>query len=77
MNFNKEKCQILHLGRNNPMHRYMLGATQLEISLAEKGLGILVDTKLNMSQQCALAAKVASGILSSIRKKVLPAGQGR
>ena len=37
--FNKEKCKVLRLGRNNPLHQYMLGATQLESSLAEKDLG--------------------------------------
>ena len=37
--FNKEKCKVLRRGRNNPLHQYMLGATQLESSLAEKDLG--------------------------------------
>ena len=63
MKFNKEKCKVLHLGRNNPTHQYMLGATQLESSLAEKDLGVLVDTKLNRRQQRALAAKRVNGIL--------------
>ena len=67
MNFNQEKCKVLHLGRNNPMHQYMLGATQLESRLAEKRLGFLVDTKLKMSQQRALATKKANGILDCIR----------
>ncbi|KAK4825930.1 hypothetical protein QYF61_003425 [Mycteria americana] len=39
------------------MHQYMLGATQPESSFAEKALRVLVDTKLNMSQQCTLVAK--------------------
>ncbi|PKU39972.1 rna-directed dna polymerase from mobile element jockey- hypothetical protein [Limosa lapponica baueri] len=50
MKFNKEKRKVLHLGRKNPMHQYMLGAAQLESSLAEKDPGVLMDTKLNISQ---------------------------
>jgi len=68
--FNKGKCKVLHLGRNNPTHQYRLGATQLESSLAEKNLGIVVDTRLKRTQQCGLAAKKANGILSSIRQSI-------
>ena len=39
------------------MHQYTLGAAQLESSFAGKDLGVLVVTKLNMSQKCALGAK--------------------
>ncbi|GAB0204065.1 mitochondrial enolase superfamily member 1 [Grus japonensis] len=70
MQFNKGKGKALHLGRNNPRHQYTLGATQLESSLAEKDLGFLVDTRLNMSQRCALAGKVANSILGFIRRSV-------
>ena len=62
----QEKCKVLHLGRKNPIHQCLLGAIQLVSNLAEKDLGVLVDTKLNMSQQCALATKRANGIFGCI-----------
>ena len=53
MKLNMNKCWILRLRQSNAgPHKYKLGEEWLEISPAERNLGVLVSSWVSVSQQC-------------------------
>ena len=68
MGFNTDKCKVMHLGRNNRHHTYRLGNSPLVSTEAEKDLGVIIDSKMNIGWQCGEAVRKASRTLSCIHR---------
>ena len=50
MEFNVDKCKIMHIGRSNPQHTYYMDEAELEKTVKEKDLGVLVESNLEFDQ---------------------------
>jgi len=71
MQFNVDKCSVVHLGRNNPGSEYKLGDKALRVSDNERDLGVIVDKNLKFSEQCKSVAGKANSTLGMIRRNVV------
>ncbi|TRZ19202.1 hypothetical protein HGM15179_007875 [Zosterops borbonicus] len=64
----KTKCKMLDMGADHLQYQYRIRIEWAESSPEEKDLGILVDEKLNITQQCVLAAQNANCTLGCMKR---------
>ena len=67
MEFNVEKCKVMHLGHNNPRNSYRMGDTVLEATEEEKDLGVLIDDKLDFGKHIRTIVAKANRVLGMIK----------
>ena len=68
LQFNKEKCKVMHIGKSNPGFSYDLGGSTLQKTKREKDLGVLITDDLKSADQVASAAAAANSMIWRIRK---------
>merc|ERR1712240_722354 len=67
MEFNVDKCKIMHLGNQNIKHTYTMGGSNLTATNEEKDLGVLIDDKLGFDKHIRSIVKKANRMLGLIR----------
>ena len=68
MEFNKDKCKIMHIGKNNPNFEYHMEGKKLTCVEYEKDIGVILNRKLKPSQHCSEAVRIANFKLYQISK---------
>jgi hypothetical protein len=63
MQYNIEKCKIMHVGRSNPGYQYSMNGKTLKAVSEETDIGVIVQSNLKPGKQCQRAANVATGVL--------------
>ena len=67
MLFNMDKCPVIHAGKPT---KYRWGGGELEVTDAEKDVGVMITANLKPSVQCARVAKKANMVLGQLARGV-------
>ena len=70
MDFNTDKCHVLHVGKKNAEYSYKWGGGHLEQANEEKDVGVLISRTLKPSLQCAKAASIANQVLGQMSRAI-------
>ena len=70
-NTNDQKCKVMHIGKNNPCHKYMLNEKELPSTLLEKDLGVTMTDDFNWSTHIDNSIKKAVSVMSWIMRVII------
>jgi ribonucleases P/MRP protein subunit RPP40 len=70
MEFNIEKCSVIHIGAKNEGNKYSLCNRDLRVSNKERDLGIIMDDELKFTDQCNNAVRNANITLGMIKRTI-------
>ena len=66
MEFNPEKCEVMHFGRSNLTRRYIVKCLTLGSSEEQRDLGVFVHRSLKAERQVDRVVKKTYGTLTFI-----------
>ena len=68
MNFNIDKCAVMHIGHNNIQHNYTMANQQLTATEEQRDLGITITRDLKWQKQTEKSCMTANRILGFIAR---------
>ena len=68
MDFNINKCKIMHVGRSNPKFNYQINGVDLTVVEAERDVGVCITSNLKPSKHCQESVGKARGVLGKITR---------
>ena len=68
MEFNVNKCSVIHFGRQNPRHEYSMNNVQLRQTESERDIGVIISSNLKPALHCSDIARKANFALNQILK---------
>jgi len=70
MQFNVDKCVVVHMGKKNQQHNYRLGNHNLKKASEERDLGVIMGNSGKFSEQCSAVMKSANCTLGMIKRHI-------
>ena len=71
MEFNVDKCNVLHFGNEKNGMEYCMGNKSLKCVSMEKDLGVIITEDLKVASNCQAAYGKASRALGMIRRNIV------
>ena len=67
MELNESKCKVMHLGKKNPLNKYIINGVVLAKTDLEKDLGVWIGSDLKWSHHVDAAVCTANRVWGEIR----------
>src|SRR5207244_3360019 len=70
MEFNTDKCRVMHIGKKSLNNQYVLHNNILKPTVSERDLGVLVDKSFKFSENCNSVANSANVVIGMIKRAI-------
>ena len=68
MQFNVQKCKVMHMGHGNQQATYTMNGHRLATTKEERDIGVNITKNLKPSSQCKKAARTAQTVLGQLAR---------